>query len=295
MRYFLIGYLCFLLGVTLFWVFNWANPLPVDIGKIETEYLLGVMGVYAMSHIFRMLRLTLLTLDQREYIFPLVAAHALTALPSSLLPFKIGEALRLGSFFFVYRHKKKSLAVWLAERFGDISVISLFILMLYLFDVDVPEKLRNLFIFFFMFSLLALMIFLSVAKLFTYLNRYLVLSSTSRKGLALLKISHKLRQLEGDIQKSFEGRFLSVCLLSVFIWACEMITMVLFLKGVNVNFEALSEYFLAGLSGVFHGAGSKTMFDIMQDTVLVFMSIFFGIIVAIGSYLQYIKTEKQQK
>lgn len=69
-----------------------------------------------------MLRLALLTLDERYKAFPLILAHTLTAFPSSFLPFKIGEVLRLAAFFHVFKRRQKALAVWMAERFGDVLV-----------------------------------------------------------------------------------------------------------------------------------------------------------------------------
>ena len=74
---------------------------PVDHGQ-NWLVLLGITTLYIGSHVLRMLRLIMLTIDERDKARPLVAAHGLTAFPGSLLPFKIGELLRLASFFNVY-------------------------------------------------------------------------------------------------------------------------------------------------------------------------------------------------
>lgn len=277
-------YLLLLAGVILFWFVRWGGDLPQVFQNIDLFYILSVIGAYALSHVFRMMRLAMLSLDQRNQILPLVSCHAVTALPSSMLPFKIGEIIRLGSFFYVLK-TRKALAIWLAERFVDISVISLFILILYFFNIDVPKQLRTIFILFFVFSLLALMAFFAVSKVFIYLNRYLVLASSSKHGLQLLKISHHLRQLEDAIFRSFEGRFASVFLLSVFIWLAEIAGMALFLKSLNTDFKAISHYFLAGLSGVFYESTAKVSYDIYQDVVLILLAIIFGLIVFVGKRL----------
>lgn len=287
---FLPGCLISLALIVIYWVNKWMTQLP-DSLPMDVTYLFALLGTYGMSHIFRMLRLTLLTLDRRDQVIPLLSVHALTALPSSLMPFKIGEILRLAGFFYIYRDVKAP-AVWFAERFGDISVISLFILGLYVFEIEVPSGLRFIFIFFFMSSIFGLMVFFAVAKLSTYLNRYLVLSSSSGHGLKILKLSHKLRMLEEAILRSFEGRLMSIFLLSVFIWICEMLAMVLFLKGLSVDLNALSEYFLAGLSHVFSGTGGKMLYDILQESVLVFLTLFFGVILAIGASLRNSQTSR---
>ncbi|MDB5820805.1 MAG: hypothetical protein JWQ11_4445 [Rhizobacter sp.] len=125
-------YLLLLLLVVIGWSW-WRTPNIANFfSGTNWLALLGVTALYLCSHLFRMMRLALLTLDERDKALPLIAAHVLTAFPSSFLPFKIGEVLRLGAFFRVYSGRRKALAVWLAERFGDVLVIAAFICGLYL-------------------------------------------------------------------------------------------------------------------------------------------------------------------
>jgi uncharacterized membrane protein YbhN (UPF0104 family) len=273
----LSSYLWLLAAVILLWCLQSATRLPTAFNNVNMTYVLAVIGIYSLSHLFRIMRLALLTLDQRSAIMPLIACHAITALPSALLPFKIGEIIRLSSFFYLFRGKK-GLAVWLAERFADITVISAFIFALYFFNVDVPAQLRTIFILFLVFSVLALMAFFAVSKVFIYLNRYLVLSSSTPHGLKLLKISHQLKRLEESIFKSFEGRFVGIFFLSVFIWLAEIAAMALFLKSLNSDFSALSHYFLIGLSAIFYEDSASTAFILYKDLVLLALGILFGVL-----------------
>lgn len=274
-------YLWILAAIIALWFYKWGRILPQIFQGIDIFSFLAIVGMYAFSHVFRMLRLALLTLDKREQILPLLSCHAVTALPSALLPFKIGEILRLGSFVYAIPGRQ-AFAIWLAERFCDISVIALFILALYFFKVDVPPQLRLIFIMFFIFSLLALTAFFAVAKVFIYLNRHLVLSSHSNHGLQLLKVSHQLRLLEENILRCFEGRFASIVLLSILVWACEMVGIGLFIKSISVDTKALSQFFLAGLSGVLEDDAHRSSFDFCRDLVLIAFSLFFGAILAVG-------------
>lgn len=177
-------------GLLLIVVSCWLWLRAPDIASFgrETQWagLLGITLLYLGSHILRILRLVLLTLDDRGKAFPLSAAHTLTAFPSSFLPFKLGEILRLASFFHVFGKRQKALAVWLAERFGDVVVISTFILGLYIFDVQVVPAMRTVFVLFVLASGLSLLGFFAVAKVFVYLNRHLVLTSHTPRGLTLL-------------------------------------------------------------------------------------------------------------
>ncbi|MCK9387282.1 MAG: hypothetical protein M0Q22_02660 [Sulfuritalea sp.] len=240
--------------------------------------LLGVTAVYLLSHGVRMLRLALLTLDRRDKIFPLIAAHALTAFPSSFLPFKIGEILRLAAFLHVFDHRRKALAVWLAERFGDVATISVFIVGLYLFNVSVPAAMRMVFVIFLVTSALALAGLFAVAKIFVYLNRHLVLVSHTAHGLALLKASHALRGLELDIYTSVRGRLAGFLWLSVLVWCLEIIALSLFINRLSGGELDFAGHFLSGLLGSLPGGAwdATDMFGLYQSLALVVLTAVFA-------------------
>ncbi len=284
-------YLSALMLIIAVWFYVWGDELPGALDGVDLFNLLAIVGVYGLSHLFRMVRLALLTLDSREQVLPLLSCHAITAFPSALLPLKMGEVLRLGSFVYALK-PRKALAIWLAERFGDISVIALFILVLYFFNVEIPQQLRMIFVLFLAFSLLALTAFFAVAKVFVYLSRYLVLSSHSPHGLQLLKLSHHLRLLESAILDCFTGRFLSIALVSVLVWVCEIGSIALFIRTAGIDVQALSQFFLAGLSGVLEGDSSTTGLDIYRDFVLIALSLFFGAILTFG---RLISSQQRQK
>jgi hypothetical protein len=290
MRHLLKYYLLAVALAVAIWVFDNGETFTVRAMSASWFYFLGVFGLYVLSHLFRMMRLALLTLDQRQKIFPLISAHALTAFPSSFLPFKIGEILRLGSFFYVYGGDKKALAVWLAERFGDILVISFFILALYFFRIDVPDTLRLIFFVFIFFSVLGLLAFFAVAKVSVFLNRYLVLSSHSPRGLKILKFSHRLRRLEESIYRSIEGRFIGLLLFSIVIWGCEILALFAFIASRLPSAESYSpthlmDYFAAGLSGSLND-------DVLyQSAAMVLLTVVFISVIAVSGLLRRIRRQ----
>lgn len=285
-----------LLAFTGLSVLGWVAMNSGDIVRAASSAsamsIIGIFVLYGLAHVFRIIRLALLTLDQRKGIFPLASIHALTAFPSSFFPFKIGELLRLGGFFYVYDDKKKALAVWLAERFGDILTIAMFILFLYLFNVSIPDTLRVLFVVFIAFSALALFAFLAVSKILVYLNRYLVLSSHSERGLAILKFSYLLRSLEESIYHSLEGRFIGMLLLSIAIWSCEVLALVAFLRSSAANLQELTQQFIATLSGNAPAelAQQTLSFSTYQSITLAILAVVF---IAVTLTVRRIKVSEQ--
>lgn len=241
-------YCCLLLALTVLWLMQhsgaFADMLQSPGALIKT---VAVIATYLLAHGFRMVRLGLLSLDERSQVLPLISAHSLTAFPSSFLPFKLGEILRLLAFYRVYQGRRKALALWLAERFGDVLVLTALILCLYIFNVNVPPSVRLVFILFVSAGLLGLLALFAVAKLFVYLNQHLVLKSSADRGLRVLRAAHAVRQIELDIYGSVQGRLSSFFLLSLLIWALEIASLSLFVHSFAIHDSYLAEQFITGL------------------------------------------------
>jgi len=284
-------YLLLLLTVVIGWLYYRAPAIAGFARHAHWTSLAGITALYLCSHILRMLRLALLTLDERTKVFPLIAAHTLTAFPSSFLPFKLGEVLRLAAFFHVYERRQKALAVWLAERFGDMLVITAFILGLYLFNISVPPAMRTIFVLFVLASVFGLLGLFAVAKVFVYLNRHLVLASHTPRGLALLRASHALRGIEAGMYKSVEGRVSGFLLLSILVWSVEILALSLFVKQMAIdepNFAALfASGLLASLPGGAAGAGA---FGLYQSLAMVVLTLVFLLAVWLAARLHSPRT-----
>lgn len=280
-------YLILLLALVIGWVCVRA-PAIVGFGR-NTHWagLLGITMLYLCSHVLRMLRLALLTLDERDKAFPLISVHPLTAFPSSFLPFKLGEILRLAGFFRVFETRQKALAVWLAERFGDVLVITTFIFGLYLFNIAVPHAMRMVFIVFVLASVLGLVGLFAIAKVFVYLNRHLVLTSLTPRGLTLLRMSHTLRRLETTIYQSVEGRLAGFLLISVLIWSFEILALALFINQLNIGEPDFAALFASGLLASL--PGSSNAFGIYQSIALVALTTLFLIMAWLAARFKIIK------
>jgi hypothetical protein len=103
------------------------------------------------------------------------------------------------------------------------------------------------FLVFLLVSMFGLLGLFTVAKTFVYLNRHLVLNSSSARGLKLLRASHALRQLEGSLKRSLEGRLTGLLLLSALIWLLEISALALFLEHLAPSNSSFAALFANGL------------------------------------------------
>jgi len=281
-------YLGLLVVVLIGWIY-WRTPALINLDQnITWAKLLFIMALYLCSHLLRIFRLLLLTLDDRTKAVSIIMAHSLTALPSSFLPFKLGEIFRLTAFFRVFDSPEKTIAVWLIERFGDIIVIVIFILFLYFFHINVPPKMRIILIVFIFFFTMGLLSLIAIANVFLYLNRRLVLASISSKGLKLLRLSYRLRRLETTIYETVEGRVSGLLFLSILIWTFEILALSIFINQVANETLDFSQLFGSSLLESLSG-NSSIIFGMYQSLTLILMTILFIAILSITGRLKTVK------
>ena len=81
------------------------------------------LALYLGAHTFRCVRLYVLSLGERKGGARLVAAHCLTVWANAVIPFKLGEILRIAGFGAAMKSPTTGGSIWLIERFSDAVAI----------------------------------------------------------------------------------------------------------------------------------------------------------------------------
>lgn len=249
MRYILSIIVCLSGLAALIWLLHLGPTIVQVIDQADIFKPLLIIFLYLLSHVLRMVRLANLTLDQRRKIPELLLAHIIASFPAAVIPLKIGEFFRIGAFYIVFDGHQKALAIWLIERIGDVLTLILFISLLGAVGVEIPQTVRNVFIVFSAVSILALLGLYSLSHTFVFLNRYLVLTSSSDRGLRLLKLSYVFKQFELTIRDCLKGRVAAFWLSSALIWIFEILAYSCFMSQISDRDMLSDSSFAFGLFG----------------------------------------------
>lgn len=276
---FLVLFCCF----SIFWLFYICHDLSNIFLSTSFKTFSLISCFYLFSHLFRIVRLAIITLDNRAKIVPLATVHILTALPTLLIPFKLGEIIRLASFFYVFKDSRKALAVWLVERLSDVMVLILAILILYAAGISVSYQMKFIFIIFSIISIFFMIGLYAISRTFIYLNRFLVLTSRSKRGLVLLKISHTVWEFELTLKRIIYGRRSAIFLASVIIWMLEISALSIYLQNSSENLEDYGGLFATSL---FNSLGNQIAsitsgFGLYQSMILANLTILVSVVVLI--------------
>lgn len=201
-----------------------------------------VIALYFFGHVFRIIRLNLLLIGSGNDSDMVTKVHAITALPSALLPFKIGELIRLGSFFYLANSRVNVLQVWLMERYFDITILSGIIILLAVFSFTLPEELIWLLGIFIFSNIIFIVLLITSSNLLIYLKRYFIFKSTSKRGLLLLKYLGKVTIFQQNFKRLVEGRILIYFIITIFIWCIDLCAVFLIFRYFNESGMNISDY-----------------------------------------------------
>ncbi len=191
------------------------------------QSLLVLAGLaYLFSHLLRGLRLYLLAFERRQMALGLVAVHFSTAWINVLLPFKLGEIVRLVSFTAVTPQRVHGPAIWFIERLSDaIMLIALIGISTTIWTL--PPLVQWFLLLLIFFSVASILSIWAISELSAYLYTHLMLRSRSKRGLRLLKLIILYRKIADEVLALIIGRLASVIAVSAAIWSFEIISVAL--------------------------------------------------------------------
>ena len=207
-----------------------------------------IFFIYLLAHTLRLFRIYLFLLEKKEKIKDFQLIHIHSAFFSSLLPYKLGELIRLSGFLATSQSKNNSFTLWLNERFFDVVSIVISIILIFLLNIEISSYLKNLFILFTLVVFLGLFLIIAVTNFITFLNRHLIINSISKRSLSVLRFGNFIENLKEIVVSMSEKRLLILISLSLFIWFVEIASILTYIRLFSANIN-VSDAFAAILLG----------------------------------------------
>jgi hypothetical protein len=209
---------------------------------------LAIFAIYASTHILRLIRIYILLVEDKEEVINIQLMHIHSAFIGSLIPYKIGEFVRLIGFIFIGHAKRNSFALWFSERFLDLISIAILIGIIWIVNLEISDHIEYLFKIYALFVFLIIFFTFAIKNLIFFLNRYLVLNSISERSFRLLRFGNSLEKFWKLIVAFHKKRLPFLVFLSLIIWFTELTSVFIFIK-LFLNNVNVSEAFTAILIG----------------------------------------------
>ncbi|WP_426345320.1 lysylphosphatidylglycerol synthase domain-containing protein [Alcaligenes sp. HNGD-HTN06] len=197
----------------------WLTTFP-DLYSSAQAPLWIPLGVYLLAHCLRAIRLSVL-LGARQ-LRPLLGMYFYTAACSAIIPFKLGELVRINEVaWWTNSYWKGLLIVWV-ERVFDVAALILLALLAFALSPYLPGQLDVLLWAMGGFVLLTLVVFFIVPEQLASLNLHVMRSYQGRKAIGILRLLDSFQQLLDQARPLLSGKTVTLSLLTILIWLAEL-------------------------------------------------------------------------
>ena len=212
----------------------------ISLSEVEKHYSIlnfaWPLGLYLIGHLFRALRLALLI--NASHLRRLFAMHFYTAACSAIIPFKLGELVRLNEISYWCTNFWRGLLVIWIERAFDITALALLLSGLILNDAQSFADVRSLVWLIAAFMVITLGVFFILPEELFRLNLHVIRTYKGRKALRILRIVDGFYELLQQARPLLDGKLTALSVLTLLIWGFELTAIMMIVDVVSWNLAA---------------------------------------------------------
>lgn len=226
-------------------------------------FLLGFLLVHAL----KMMRFYLVLLEEKLSLKTFIPLYIRTTFVNILIPFKLGEIYRAFCVVRLTKCLEIGIISVILDRFFDTFSLLLFLVPYELIRGQGLTWITGLLL---VFLALVLLVYRMFEPTYTYLNRYLIKKSRSRRGIAMLGILEKLREWYDYTRKLVTGRQYLIVICSACGWLAEvlLLKLIAMYKSLPFGLQAFAAY----IYSIF-GSGSRVLLTVYSAVSLILLAL----------------------
>lgn len=188
---------------------------------------------FCFVHLVKLMRLYLILMDEKIPFERYVPAYLRTTLVNLIIPFKLGELYRVGVFWRLSKGAKTGIFSIVTDRFFDTLAI---VIILLPYQILISNKVTLPAILLTVFLLVILFAYIIYPSSYTFLNRYIIISKTSKRSLSVLRALEAVNDCYEYVKCLIKGRYGLLILLSLVAWIAEIMVIAGFSRLIGANF-----------------------------------------------------------
>jgi hypothetical protein len=226
--------------------------------------LLSAAATYLLSHGARIVRLTLIVSDANVSLRQLTRVHLYTAGIGLGLPFKLGDAYRAGELALISGGAAKGIILVFVERVFDVALILVLIFFMLAIGIAGSAEYGPVLAASLTFVLLTALALVIVPDNLRRVSSYIIRRYDRNWSVHVLRWIAEVRVVLATTTGLLHGRYASLLVLTVMIWALEAAALAIVLAAFNSGADPLSSL-VTFLSSVTEG---RTLPDQLSDVSL---------------------------
>ncbi len=222
-----------------------TEPFPA-IAWPAVLWVISIILGFFVIHFLKMLRLYFVLIEQKIGLLRFAKVYFKTTFVNMMIPFKLGEIFRI----YCFSHETKLMQVGILcvvlDRFFDTVGLLLLIIPLEVFMLGKVSLLTGLLL---TGIVVMLFIYLVFSPTYYYLNKFLIVNTTSRRSITLLHALEQVKLWFDYIRQLIKGRYAVILLISLMGWAAE--AGVLFLLALLLGRDFTLNSYISYLQAIF--------------------------------------------
>lgn len=189
-------------------------------GEWEAKAFLWPVLIYLAAHSLRFIRLSVLL--GANGLRKLLGLYFYTTACSTLIPFKLGELVRVNEIaWWTGSYWRGLLVVWV-ERVFDASVLAAtMVFLIYQTDVEIAAV-KALLLAIASFILVSILLLFIIPEQLISLNLHVIRSYEGKKAIRLLRLIDTFYDLLQQFKPLISGKFFTLAFLTMAIWSLEL-------------------------------------------------------------------------
>ena len=246
---------------------GYSFSVSINAGAVMGTVVLIILCLagFAIVHILKMLRMYLIVMEKHIPIKRFIPVYLRTTFVNLIIPYKIGEVYRVGEFSHLLGGVFPGLFTVLTDRFFDTLALILILLpyqALFGKGVSVSVAVLSVFLILLIFG------YVIFPSSYRYLNRYIIMSRTSKRSMAALKGLEFVSEWYEYVKELITGRYGLMMLFSFGAWIAEFLVLVGMSRifGYRFSVSEFGEYISSIMSGSSTGLGQ--MYTAVGATII---------------------------
>ncbi|NQZ07866.1 MAG: flippase-like domain-containing protein [Algicola sp.] len=256
--------------------------LPEAQNVLNGSFMIALV-LYIVSHIVRIFRLLLLLVEQNSVLGSSVKIHLFSSVVSFILPFKLGDFVRISYISVLTGSVYKGANIVIIERIFDAFFIFALILLCLFFNVEIGEFGMLLATFVTVGIVLFFLTFFGIHPLCAYIELILLKNSVSKRSLKVIGFLSLLQNIIASLQSQLKLKGIVLFILTTIIWSLELMTILIFAQQQIPGLpEALGEAYRY-LNSVFTLENTNMNYRVISGV---------GLVLSISTYVVFRQVQK---
>lgn len=210
-----------------------------EIRKVTSELSLFsiflAVFIYFLSHLFRVMRLLLLSpnpsISIRELFIEQIKANGVNL----MIPFRMGESYRVVIFKKFFNSYTNSFVILICERLLDIILIASTLFIATLFSNIQIDILNPLITITSVLLLIILLLYFSLDEFLAVIHKIFLSKQTTRTTLAIVVNTSRFIKIIDKTKEIFSSKLPSCILITIVIWLLEILVFYILFSFLNLD------------------------------------------------------------